>query len=176
MKRGRLTYRIRQFWRMLRIRETSEADLALAREILTPKQMGLFRIMHPAERDHAIQVLKKLKSRGESNKDLLVAALLHDVGKSRYPLSIWERVMIVVLNRFFPERVKQWGQGKARSWRRAFVVAAEHPIWGAQMAAESGASPLAVNLIWRHQEPPSTIPKTQEDLLLRTLQAADDDS
>ncbi len=81
-----------------------------------------------------------------------------------------------MVNRFFPERVKKWGEGNPRSWRRAFVVAAEHPIWGAQMAAESGASSVAVNLIWRHQEPPSTIPKTREDLLLRTLQAADDDT
>ncbi len=171
-----MRYRVRQFWRVLRVADASEADLALAREVLTSKQMGLFRIMHPAEKDHAIRVLKKLQARGEKDKDLLVAALLHDVGKSRYPLSIWERVMIVVMNRFFPERVKKWAEGNPRSWRRAFVVAAEHPIWGAQMAAESGASPLAVNLIWRHQEPPSTIPKTQEDLLLRTLQAADDGS
>ncbi len=63
-----MRYRIRQFWRVLRVGDASEADLALAREVLTAKQMGLFRIMHPAEIDHAIRVLKKLQARGKRIK------------------------------------------------------------------------------------------------------------
>lgn len=175
MKRPRPLYRVRQFWAAVRARP-EEKDLDLARDVLTPTQMGLFRNMHPADRAHALQVLKRLQDRGEDNHDLLVAALLHDVGKVRHPLTVWERALIVLARAIFPERVKEWGIGKPRGWKRPFVIAEQHPYWGAQMAAECGVSSIAVNLIWRHQEPPSTLPKSEEDRLLRALQSADEES
>jgi putative nucleotidyltransferase with HDIG domain len=137
--------------------------------------MGLFMVMHPADKAHALEVLKKLRARGEKNPDLLTAALLHDVGKIRYPMSAWDRAIVVLGKALFPSRVRVWGRGKAKGWRRPFVTAEQHAFWGARMAAESGVSSLTVNLIWRHHEPYSAIPDTQEDLMLRTLQAADDD-
>ncbi len=176
MKKNRPLYRIRQFWQMSRAKTLSEEELTLAREILTPKQMGLFRVMHPAEQNHAIRVANKLLNLGENNPDLLAAALLHDVGKVRFPLALWERALIVICNRFFPERVRVWSQGKPRGWVRPFVIAQQHPYWGARLAAESGSSSLTINLIWRHQETVSAVPTSDEDRLLRTLQAADDDS
>ncbi len=168
-------YRLRQFWRAIRARPQKN-DLDLVRKTLSPRQMGLFQNMQSAEKAHAIEVLKKLKQRGEDHPDLLVAALLHDVGKIRYPLTAWERALVVLVQASSPERARRWGRGRPKGWRRPFVVAAQHPYWGAQIAAESGVSPLVINLIWRHQEPPSSIPNTLEDRLLRTLQAADDDS
>lgn len=176
MSETRPLYRARQFWQAMRAGEPDEEHLNQAREILTPKQMGLFRNMHPAEMNHSLEVLRRLKERGETDRDLLVAALLHDAGKIRHPLSLYERVLIVLGQTFMPARAKAWGQGKPRGWRRPFVVAQQHPYWGAQMAAECGVSSTTVNLIWRHQEAPSTIPATHEDRLLRTLQSADDDS
>jgi hypothetical protein len=175
MRRARPLYRARQFWAAFRA-NPKEEDLDLARQVLTPTQMGLFRNMHPADKSHALRVLKRLQARGEDNHDLLVAALLHDVGKVRHPLALWERILIVLGRAIFRERVREWGLGKPRGWKRPFVIAEQHPYWGAQMAAECGASSLAINLIWRHQEPPSTLPKSLEDRLLRALQSADEDS
>ncbi len=176
MSNSRPLYRIRQFWQTIRAQEPPEEELALAREVLTAKQMGLFQIMHPSDKAHALQVLRRLRARGEENPDLLAAALLHDIGKIRYPMSAWDRAIVVLGQALFPARAKTWGQGKARGWRRPFVSAEQHAYWGARMAAESGVSTLTVHLIWRHHEPHSTIPETPEDLLLRTLQAADEDS
>jgi hypothetical protein len=103
--------------------------------------------------------------------------LLHDVGKSRYPVRIWERILIVLSKAFLPGKVKRWGEGAAEGgglgWRRAFVVAQQHPAWGAQMAAEAGASPLTSTLIRRHQDPRSNSSEGLEDRLLQILQAAD---
>jgi putative nucleotidyltransferase with HDIG domain len=175
MSSSRPRYRVRQFWKTIRAKEPPDEALALARDVLTPKQMGLFQIMHPADKAHALEVLRKLRSRGETNPDLLAAALLHDIGKIRYPMSAWDRAIVVLGQAFFPSRAKAWGKGRARGWRRPFVSAQQHAYWGARMAAESGVSSLTVHLIWRHHEPYSTIPETPEDLLLRTLQAADDD-
>ncbi|MDX1436663.1 MAG: HD domain-containing protein [Anaerolineales bacterium] len=176
MTRSRPFYRVRQFWDTVRAQEPADEELAPAREILTPKQMGLFQIMHPSDKSHALDVFSKLQARGENNPDLLSAALLHDVGKIRYPMSAWDRAVVVIGQALFPYRSKIWGQGKPRGWKRPFVAAEQHAYWGARMAAESGVSTLTVHLIWRHHEAPSIIPETEEDLLLRTLQAADDDS
>ena len=90
MRSSRPLYRIQQFWQTIRAKEPSDEELVPARDLLTPKQMGLFMVMHPADKAHALEVLKKLRLRGEKNLDLLAAALLHDVGKIRYPMSAWQ--------------------------------------------------------------------------------------
>jgi hypothetical protein len=61
-------------------------------------------------------------------------------------------------------------------WRRAFIVAEQHPIWGADLAAECGTSQLAVSLIARHQEQIPPEASSMEDILLRKLQAVDDNN
>lgn len=61
-------------------------------------------------------------------------------------------------------------------WRRAFVVSVQHPRWGAELADQCGTSPLAVELIARHQEhlnPPQVDRISLGDRLLLKLQAAD---
>ena len=76
---------------------------------LTPAQLSLFRQMQPSEQVHAYQIFKHLETAGQTNPDLLAAALLHDVGKILYPLSIFDRVIIVLGKRLFPERRKALG-------------------------------------------------------------------
>jgi hypothetical protein len=114
-----------------------------------------------------------LREAGYNHPDLLAAALLHDVGKTRYPLSAWDRTVIVVGEKLFPARAKTWGRGAVDSWRRPFVVRACHPAWGAAMAAAAGARPGVVELIDRHQDKPAEI-VTETDRLLVYLQWADD--
>jgi hypothetical protein len=124
--------------------------------------------MTPGEQAHSLRVLERLQRAGESDPDLMRAALLHDAGKVRSPLSLPDRALIVLGKRFLPGRVKRWGEGEARGIQRAFVVAAQHPAWGAEMAAQAGATARTCDLIRRHQE------EAGEDRLLRALQEADD--
>jgi len=171
----RWAYRAYQFGFALFARPEPDA-LQQARDMLTGKQFALFEMLQPHEQAHALAVQVRLEAQGETHPDLLVAALLHDVGKTRYPLNIWERVLAVLGNRFLPRRVRAWGQGECQGWRKPFVVAEQHPCWGAQMAAECGVSPLAVSIIRRHQEKQSLSVNSIEDRLLVTLQAVDDES
>jgi hypothetical protein len=113
-----------------------------------------------------------------------VAALLHDVGKTRYPLHLWERIWIVLVQSVYPGCVARWGKEDDRQperiewWRKAFVVAAQHPKWGAEMAAAAGTAPLAVDLIRRHQEkqvsPIELETTSREEILLQALRSVDD--
>jgi hypothetical protein len=178
MSLGRVLYRVRQFihaaWA-----DVHPGELEQARSVLTPAQMALFAGMQPSEQAHALKVYRQLVDQGETSLDLLVAALLHDVGKSCSPLRLWERVLIVLARLVFPERSRHWGasspdRDRYRFWRRAFVVAEQHPAWGAALAAEAGASPRTVTLIRLHQDPPSPTVDAEVKRLLIKLQAVDD--
>jgi hypothetical protein len=148
----RIIYRVRQFWLALTAVPSAE-DLDLARKYLSPSLMTLFLRMDKSEQTHSCAILRQLLERGENQGDLLVAALLHDVGKSRHPLRLWERIVIVLGNAFAPNQVCNWAQGEPRGWKRPFVVANQHAKWGADLAQLAGASPLSVTIIKRHQEP-----------------------
>jgi putative nucleotidyltransferase with HDIG domain len=105
----------------------------------------------------------------------LAAALLHDIGKTRYPLSVWDRILIVVGGALFPGRASAWGNGSLDGWRRPFVVRAHHPAWGAEMAAAAGSRGRVVELIRRHQDE-LVQEREDDDRLLARLQWADDQS
>lgn len=167
-------YRVRQFWYALHTKSLTETDLAPARSVLTEPQMALFTRLQTSEQAHSLRVLQTLQNQGEKHPDLLVAALLHDVGKICHPLRIWERVIIVLGKQFFPHRMKQWGGAQSNSWKRPFVVASEHPLWGAELAQDAGTSPLAILLIREHQnDHPLERSNLTEIRLLSILQAAD---
>jgi len=181
MNTSRLLYRTRQFWQAISTRSPEE-DLELISSILTQPQLVLFQQMQASEQAHSQRVLRELITLGEKNADLQVAALLHDVGKTRAPLRLWERVLIVLVKSICPGCVLKWGQlltGELISgmgWRRPFVVAVNHPRWGAELADQCGSSRMAVELIGRHQEhlnPSQEDGISLQDQLLLKLQAAD---
>lgn len=181
MKAARLLYRARQFWYALGAAPAS-VDLEQAQSILSSAQMALFRSMQASEQAHALRVMGQLRAQGSAHPDLLVAALLHDVGKICYPLLLWERVIIVLVNAFSPAKARQFGKvnspgepGRASAWRRLFVVAEQHPAWGADLALKAGVSGLAAALIRRHQNFFTSKIVNLEDQLLAQLQAADND-
>ena len=174
MSLSQVWYRTRQFWLAWRAEPPFDSELTAARSVLTTEQMNLFLLLQPSEQIHALRVLQTIQLQGESDPDLQTAALLHDIGKARAPLKLWERVVIVLGKRFFPRRAWSWGQGKPQGWKRPFVVAEQHPTWGGEMTAKVGLSPVAISLIRRHQTSDALDPaRREEDRLLSILQAAD---
>jgi hypothetical protein len=149
-------------------------DYAAARQVLSPELMDLFQRMRRSEQLHSLRVMAALTAQGHTDPDLLVAALLHDCGKSRYPMTLAGRTAAVLVRMFAPEAFRRWSQGAPSGWRRPFVVAARHPAWSAEDMLTAGASPRAAELARRHQTPLSASLTTDEDTLLVAFQAADD--
>ena len=148
----RVRYRVAQFfttfWTSFR-----PVDVAYAARYLDPALLRLFRRMSRAEQHHGIAICRTLEARGHSDPDLLVAALLHDVGKIQAPPRLWDRVIAVLGEHFAPQRVARWSVGKPCGLRRGFVVRRMHAEWGAALAEQAGATPRAVALIRRHHDP-----------------------
>jgi len=167
---SRIIYRSRQFQRVLRSPKVPVSDTILL-PFLSPPQIVLFRRMHFFEQAHAFNVLQSLRQAGHTDPDLLAAALLHDVGKILAPLSLLDRVLVVVGLRLFPGAARRWGMGAARGLRRPFVTAAQHPAWGADLASAAGASARTCDLIRGHQDHAAS-----GDPLLAALQSLDDES
>ena len=174
---------MRQFWLALNAVPDSQ-DLALAGEVLSPAQMALFQKMQASEQAHSLWIFRQLRQHLtgqdlEAQHDLLVAALLHDAGKSRHPLHLWERVVIVLGKALFPHQALLWGSQPPGGWKRPFAIAAQHPAWGAELAGQAGASPLSVALVRRHQdvlqENVLDGEFSLEDRLLRLLQRFDEE-
>jgi putative nucleotidyltransferase with HDIG domain len=175
MSLGRLVYRFGQFRRHLGSRVV-EAELVEARKILTSAQMELFLQMSAGEQAHSLEVLRRLEAQGETDPDLQAAALLHDAGKTHRPLRLWERVWIVLGGGFLRRVAASEGLEQLPWWQKPLAVAEQHPAWGAELARAAGCSPRAASLIRRHQEKGMLNLQAEEDVLLRKLQAVDDES
>ncbi len=165
-------YRVWQVAMVLGHRPSAE-DLAQVRAFLSPSLWHLFREMPPAEQAHGIRVWRGLRARGVADPDLLTAALLHDVGKARMRLRLWERIWAVVAHALLPSLAERGGQGAPRGWRRALVVARHHAAWSARLLESHGASPRTVALVRHHHDAPDQVPDATLRAFLILLQEVD---
>jgi hypothetical protein len=111
----------------------------------------------------------------ETPPALATAALLHDVGKIRYPLAVWQKTLTVLVRAFLPGLFRRWSRGDARHlWLRPFVVNIRHPAWSGEILAQAGASPDAVWLAEHHADDAEQWRDHMLYTLLKRLQAADD--
>jgi hypothetical protein len=95
----RAAYRVRQLRRTLRPR-VSEREREAARLLLGPGLFPLFDSMQPADQRHCLDVYQRLARDGNSDPEVLRAALIHDAGKGRIAgarFDAWHRVAYVIL-------------------------------------------------------------------------------
>src|SRR6266571_6331455 len=64
--------------------------------------LALFKTMSPADQRHSLRVCRGLQAHGCTDKDMLAAALLHDVGKAQGRVPFWTRPAIVIGKRCAP--------------------------------------------------------------------------
>jgi hypothetical protein len=170
-------YRVQQFFSGLRAQVEPDEVLHAAR-LLPPGGVTLFLAMPKDAQRHSLNVLQTLERQGEVPSDLAVAALLHDVGKlaAGGHISLWTRGPIVLLEAFAPRLAARLAKmAPATGWRYALWVQQNHAAIGADWARAVGCTPVACQLIARHQDRLQN-PRPDEIsfmLLLRRLQQAD---
>lgn len=167
-------YRIRQFWQLLTAAPLPPQAWREIDTVLTPDEGALFRQFSAADRQHSYRVMQTLRRAGCEQPELLAAALLHDVGKTRYRPRLWERIVGAVVETVCPQCVWRWGRGPARGWKRPFVIRRQHADWGAELAQKAGSSPRTVAFIRHHQDKQPAALDSQMQEQLRQLQWADD--
>lgn len=153
---------------------------ALAERYLSVEQMTLFRQMSHSEQLHSINVLRDVLNQGETPPDLARAALLHDVGKSRCALAIWQKSLAVIMRKLLPAQYASCGQDTPENltsrWRRACVVANHHPRWGADLLESTGTSDCTIWLVRHHADRLDQWQGHPNQPLLARLRSADDEN
>jgi hypothetical protein len=168
-----LPYRAWQFLQSLRKSPDLE-DIEEIRLRLLPAELDLFLQLPVPDQNHSLRVYKTLLENREEDPDLLKAALLHDLGKTKYPLRRWERVFAVLLLGLFPGLRVSWREEAPTGIKKPVVVLAQHPDWGADLAQIAGSSSRTVWLVKNHENAHPGEEVDQEDLiLLQKLQNAD---
>lgn len=166
-------YRLRQGLSAL-FAFASPVDTALAADYLSPDLMKLFQRLKRGEQLHSLNVLRTVLQNGAHDRDLAVAALLHDVGKTRYPLAIWQKTLAVLVRAVSASLFARFSSGDPNHLLyRPFVVSIQHPTWSADMLRAASAGESAVWLAEHHQDDPAQwVSHPLHPLLLR-LQLAD---
>ncbi len=166
-------YRVQQFVRAAGSWfRPGEGDSEFLARYLPPAAIRLFQGMSRYDQQHALNVCRTLEQRGHTERDLLAAALLHDVGKSATPgarMRLWHRVAVVLIQLVSPGLLGRLAKDEQGSWRRLFYVQLHHAAIGAEAARLAGCSATTVDLINRHEDALDQTP----DPLLAALQAAD---
>ena len=165
--------RIRQGLRAL-ASPARPVDVELAARVLqSPALFDLFKRLRRSEQQHSLNVLRTLRGWGYDNPPLMIAALLHDVGKTRAAYHLWDRVLVVLVRAAAPWLAVRLGNAEPIGLRRPFAIAYRHPRWSAEMVRAAGADTLTVDLIENHDRPLDHPPQTGMEHLLVALQAAD---
>jgi hypothetical protein len=140
-----------------------------ALEQLPPTIRAAFWDLHRFDQRHLICVHQRLREQGVADHDVLLAGLLHDVGKVSFrvrPGSI-DRALKVLLARFAPGLLSRV-TASPRRWNRGLYVAVHHPRLGAERLRALGANERVCWLVARHEDAPEVV-----DAALRVLQEAD---
>lgn len=144
-------HRVGQFIGHLTAR-VDQAEEDGARRLLPAAAWPLFAAMPTPDRRHALDVTRRLLAAGQTDPDLLAAALLHDVAKG-HRMRLWHRVAGVLLGAVAPRALASLASPDERSWRYPFHLYLRHSALSAEAALHAGCSRRTADLIKGSTEP-----------------------
>lgn len=155
-------------------------DLDLAQQYLSYAELDVFQQMSRAEQLHSLNVLRDVLAQSDTTPHALaVVALLHDVGKSRYHLAVWQKTLAVLVKTFIPKLAIHLAIHLARDealhfWRAPFTVWKYHPQWSGEILRACQSNDVAIWLAEHHQQNADLHKQHPNYHLLCRLQVADD--
>jgi hypothetical protein len=154
-----IVYRLRQVRQQLGYAAPLSADdhAEVARWLPT-SAVALFQEMSAADQQHSLRVCRGLLARGCEERDLLAAALLHDVGKGRGRVPFWTRPVVVIGKLCAPRLLSRLAVYPRKgmtgpAWRCSLGYAWYHADVGAELATAAGLPEQAVLYIRTHHQP-----------------------
>lgn len=156
-----LLHRIQQFYSAL-IAEVKADEIEFVRRYLNSLEQGLFFQMSVVDQRHALDatyIAIELAAMRQIKDDLLLtrAALLHDIGKKDGELTMLDRTLVVLFQRFWPRQMEAWALegrgGFIRNRRHAFFIAVNHGMRGAMALEKIGCDAGVVRLVRDHHRP-----------------------
>jgi len=138
---NRIKYRLKQLFFAL-TSKMSEEDHNLVHQYLNIKESALFYRLPEYEQKHAVVVAQKMLKAAEGNQEadkrkITRLGLLHDIGKAAIRLSLYDKSIMVVMNRLLPplyENLAKKGiaESSPRIFRQ-FYVHKNHAKIGAEI-------------------------------------------
>lgn len=163
-------YRSGQFFRGFRWALQPD-EVSRVCSLLNDRERLLFSAMQGRDRRHSMDMVRWLEREAASgghapSRELLTAALLHDVGKGS--LIVWDRVAFVLLGACSLRVRRSVEREQGRRWQQALWRLEHHARLGADLLERAGSSPRVIELVRRHKDADAG-----SDEELRALIAAD---
>ena len=160
-----MLYRVHQFIKAI-FPAIASSEITFALEKLPPEACSLFLKQSASEQRHAIDVAQDLMNQQNrltlsDFEDLLIAALLHDCGKSKVCNPLWHRVSIVIMQKL-PQSTWSSLERGTTIFAEPLKTASQHAIWGGNLAQIAGLSPLICRLIYEHHRPQTELGRILE--------------
>ena len=173
---ARLGHLTRRFFGSLRPGGPRRADVEWVVTQLLPSELDLWRSMSGPDRRHSVVVARRVELRlgHEATREVLAAALLHDVGKTQAGLGTYGRVIATVSGAAVgrdPETIKAWT--RTRGFTRRVGLYLQHPKLGGDLLGMAGSDPLTE--AWARQHHSSPEDWTLPPEIAEVLHEADDD-
>ena len=144
-----LAAHVRRFFRGFRGTLTPD-EARTVEAVLRPEELRWFRSLQGREQRHAVDVMRHLQAHGTPSTGLLVAALLHNVGKG--PLHLYERVAYTLLAMFAPTLLDRIAAPDGRGFRRAMAAQRDHPARGVEVLTAIDVRPRVIELVRGHHD------------------------
>ena len=169
---ARASHLVRRFFTSLRGRSPESVDEQWALRALGEGEAALWARMGPTDRAHAIEVAR-ITSNTLDSRDVLAAALMHDVGKIEADAGVPLQVVATLLGPFLSSasvaRMARRDGTRGRLGRQL-----GYPAAGARLLADAGSTRLVMQWAAEHHLPRSrwTIDPKIGDVLAAADEAA----
>ena len=149
-------YRVQQFIHTI-FPHIASSEITWALQNLPTEACPLFLKQSRSEQRHALDVAQSLMNEKStltlsSFENLLIAALLHDCGKSKVPIRLWHRVFIVLMQKM-PHSIWSYLERGDSVFATPLKTASQHALWGGNLAKRAGLNPVICLLIQEHHSP-----------------------